>query len=226
MQLNKLLRTATILTIPLIMYCKPDFIPDKDGGLKKGSVAENPQKEETEEHYEVPKDTEGQENEEQPATTGEDIQKENPSRSEEEYSALIRQHMTGNRVIRTYKDFTLEWDNGSRDIEIKYRRRFSLDWNLLGVSGINEFVVSGLDPGLYEFAVYDRQLDVMHTSTEIYAQPETGWFVMYKMYPEADANLDGIISREEMKSFIDRWFNGIFTNSQFSVNADYYASQE
>jgi hypothetical protein len=157
---------------------------------------------------------------------------ENPQNPEttglsEQYKKLIKQHKSGNIPIINNKDsFTLAWDNGSKDIEVRYRQRFIQNWLPLGTSKTNEFAISGLESGIYEFAVYDKDLSVIHTSLDSNAQPSAGWFLMNKYSPEADSNLDGKISDLEMKSFIDGWFAKKYTDNQFSINSDFYVSQK
>lgn len=141
--------------------------------------------------------------------------------------ALIKQYKSGNVPVRNDKDsFIIEWDNGSQNIDVKYRQRFTDNWLPLGISETNQFLVSGLEPGIYEFAVYDRNLGVTHTSLDKYAQPVSGWFLMNKCLPEADSNLDGKISDAEMELFIGGWIKRKFTDQQFSINSDFYVSQK
>jgi len=142
------------------------------------------------------------------------------------YINLVNQYKSGNVPIRKDEDpITLQWDYGSGNIEVRHKQRFSEDWLFLGTSQTNEFPVSGFMPGIYEFAVYDNELNVNHTSLDPNAQPASGWYLMYKRFPEADSDLSGKISDIEMKSFIDKWLKKQFTNQQFSVNADFYVSQ-
>jgi hypothetical protein len=143
------------------------------------------------------------------------------------YTNLINQYKSGNVPIREDGDpIILQWDYGSENIEVKHRQRFIEDWLPLGTSQTKEFPVSGLMPGIYEFAVYDNELNVNHTSLDSNAQPTSGWYLMHKRFPEADSDLSGKISDAEMKSFIDKWLKKRFTNQQFSVNADFYVSQK
>jgi len=143
------------------------------------------------------------------------------------YTNLINQYKSGNVPIKKDEDpIILQWDYGSGNIEVRHRQRFSEDWLPLGTSQTKEFPVSGLMPGIYEFAVYDNELNVNHTSVDSNAQPTSGWFLMYKRFPEADSDLSGKISDIEMKSFIDKWLKKGFTDQQFSVNADFYVSQK
>lgn len=151
-----------------------------------------------------------------------------------QYANLVLQHKSGNTLIRKGSGtITLNWENGSSNIEVDYRQRFTQTWTSLGAptglnpSGTSSSDITNLSPGLYEFAVYDKdpRVNTMRTSLDSYAQPPNGWYLMYGEYPEADADKNGIISDSEMTSFIKNWQKGKYTDQQFQVNADYYLSE-